>query len=60
MRKCFWGMSDIGFDYCQKSFTAILEYLGSMYIRLPTSKQEGQQELVSQFYDFHGFPQSNS
>lgn len=34
---------------------AITEYLGPLYVHLPTIKQEVQ-ELVSQFYFFHGFP----
>ena len=35
---------------------AISEYLGPSYVRLPTSEREVQQ-LVSQFYVCHGFPQ---
>lgn len=35
---------------------AISEYLGPSYVRLPTSEREVQ-ELVSQFYVYHGFPQ---
>ena len=35
---------------------AVCEYLGPSYVRLPTSEREVQ-ELVSQFYVYHGFPQ---
>ena len=35
---------------------AISEFLGPIYVRLPTSEREVQ-ELVSQFHVYHGFPQ---
>ena len=36
--------------------TAISEYLGPIYVHLPTSEREVQ-ELVDQFHVYHGFPQ---
>ena len=36
--------------------TAISEYLGPIYVHLPTSEREVQ-ELVNQFHVYHGFPQ---
>ena len=40
----------------RKVCAAISEYLGPVYVRLPSNEQEVQ-ELVSNFYSAHGFPQ---
>ena len=42
----------------RKVCVPISEYLGPVYVRLPSNEQEVQ-KLVSNFYSAHGFPQCN-